>query len=308
MNCPFCSEEILDTAQVCKHCGRDFLLVRPLLDEIQTLSKRVGAVETQTADLADAQQHPRRDPKTPRDVLPSLPRASAVTYSVLCVVIAGLFIAAIVGRNLAKADFVYLLEYNGIITREDAKGVDFRLTIYAGAALVFFPVVFGFLCENVKTKPFLTDVITAFVVMLLSIVAIQLIRWELLDGHWWPQHWEVSPKNVWRLPPNTWSTLLLNATTLFFSFKAGTFFRYWMYLRRERQRSPVTFATPVSRRIAIKLGGNLSPSELEGQVKRIDAIIHSLSGIGSAGIAVSAYVASHVVHAQTAAQHTALLH
>ena len=33
MKCPFCSEDILDNAQVCKHCGRDFLMVRPLLDQ-----------------------------------------------------------------------------------------------------------------------------------------------------------------------------------------------------------------------------------------------------------------------------------
>ena len=34
MECPFCAEELNDTAQVCKSCGRDLRLVLPLLEEM----------------------------------------------------------------------------------------------------------------------------------------------------------------------------------------------------------------------------------------------------------------------------------
>lgn len=45
MNCPFCDEEIKDKALVCKHCGRDLSLLRPVLDRFQEMENRLAAVE-----------------------------------------------------------------------------------------------------------------------------------------------------------------------------------------------------------------------------------------------------------------------
>jgi len=45
VNCPFCDEEIKDKALVCKHCGRDLSLLRPVLDRFQEMENRLAAVE-----------------------------------------------------------------------------------------------------------------------------------------------------------------------------------------------------------------------------------------------------------------------
>lgn len=45
LNCPFCDEEIKDRALVCKHCGRDLLILRPVLDRFETIETRLIAVE-----------------------------------------------------------------------------------------------------------------------------------------------------------------------------------------------------------------------------------------------------------------------
>lgn len=53
MNCPFCDEEIKDRAVVCKHCGRDLSLLRPVLDRFAALEERLAGVETALQTLSE---------------------------------------------------------------------------------------------------------------------------------------------------------------------------------------------------------------------------------------------------------------
>src|SRR5260221_13799026 len=56
MQCPFCAEDFNDTALVCKHCGRDLRLVRPVIEENLKLIKQAGELRLQVNRLRAAQE------------------------------------------------------------------------------------------------------------------------------------------------------------------------------------------------------------------------------------------------------------
>lgn len=270
MNCPFCAEEIKDEANVCKHCGRDLIAIRPLLEANQSLAKRVDALQQDLDKLAEAQLCLHRHAGLSGSKVPSIHRGSAIALLLVWIFVVGLFIAAVVKQH----------------------GVGLS-PIYATSTLILVPLVFGFLCQNVRTRPSGSDFGLALLVTGLAVVEIQLIRWELLAGSLIPQGWELGHADG-DLPPDSWSTLMLNAATIFLGFSAGVFFRYFLQMRHHGEDAPVTLATPVSTFIVGRLGGKLSPAEFEEKIKRTDALIHSLTGIGAAGGAIVTYLVAHV--------------
>ncbi len=51
MECPFCAEEIKDEALVCKCCGRDLKIPKPLIEENQELTATIGELRLEVEHL-----------------------------------------------------------------------------------------------------------------------------------------------------------------------------------------------------------------------------------------------------------------
>ncbi len=56
MECPFCVEDLDDTALVCKSCGRDLRLVLPVIEENRELIQQIGNLQLQVNRLRGAEQ------------------------------------------------------------------------------------------------------------------------------------------------------------------------------------------------------------------------------------------------------------
>jgi uncharacterized membrane protein len=246
MDCPFCAEDIKDNASVCRHCGRDLLAIRPLLDQVQAQDKRLDALEADLAKLAQfVQRVRRRHDKSVDGELPSLTPLGAIIFGVWALFITSFFF-----------ELVWF-----------ARGRD-RLPPEI-PALAFFVVTFavGFLCDSARQRPMATDIIVGAVITVLSVIA-RHFAWIALR-----------PKEGF-LPadPGIWYGLGLLAVSTFLSFSAGGFVRY-LVRARISDKPPATYATDLSRFLVRR--HLIDAAAVDTRMKSIESMLHSVGAIAA---------------------------
>ena len=85
--CPYCTESINDEAQVCRHCGREFLLLKPLEEHITSLEEQVKKMSASREEQYITQRLLAAEPKwgllTLAVVLPALISSGSSTAYLL---------------------------------------------------------------------------------------------------------------------------------------------------------------------------------------------------------------------------------
>ena len=86
MNCPYCSEQVKDSAIVCKHCGRELFVVRPLMDKLDEATKRLEVFEAAYPNEGKPTLASMARPAPKKSTLPGIDPLAAMSVTFILLV------------------------------------------------------------------------------------------------------------------------------------------------------------------------------------------------------------------------------